>query len=120
MGDVVTPLADVPRARQDMTRDEVLGIARRHRIPAVCVEEPGPQRRLIGYVRVIDLAIAPSDSVGPVRPLVRLHVRDTHLDAVMRLQNARENLAQVVDGEGKMIGIVTASRLREPLFQGGK
>ncbi len=69
VGDVVTPLADVPRARQDMTRDEVLGIARRYRIPAVCVEEPGPQRRLIGYVRVIDLAIAPSDSVGPVRPL---------------------------------------------------
>jgi CBS domain containing-hemolysin-like protein len=115
----VIPLDEVPRARADMPKDEVLRLARRLRLPAVPIEESGPMPRLIGYVRVIDLALNPSDQVAPVRQLLEIPQSDTHIDALMRMHSAKESLAQVVNPAGRPVGILLAQRLREPLFRGG-
>jgi len=48
----ITPLAELPRARADMTRQQVLTLARRYRVPLVCVESASRPGELIGYVRV--------------------------------------------------------------------
>ena len=117
--DYVTPLGEVARARSDMSKSEICQIARRFRIPAVPIEAAGDHRRLIGYVRVIDLSLQPSDELGPVRPFLEIPHTDTHIDALMRMHSAAESLAQVVDAEGRPLGILTADRLREPLFRGG-
>lgn len=113
------PLEDVARARTTMTKDEVLRLAERARLPALPIEEPGPEPRLIGYVRVIDLALERSDRIAPVRSLLEIPQSDTHIDALMRMYRAKESLAQVVDLSGRPVGILTVRRLGEPLLRGG-
>ncbi len=84
------------------------------------MEESNGDCRLIGYVRVIDLSLRPSDELGPVRPLLKIPHTDSHIDALMRMHSAQESLAQVVDAHGAPLGILTDRRLREPLFRGGR
>ena len=112
-----TPLGEVARARSDMSKEEVRRLARRLQIPAVPVEDTGPNPRLIGYVRLIDLGLDPSDELGPVRPLLKISHTDTHIDALMRMHSAKEDLAHVVDADGQTVGILTAQQLREPLLR---
>ena len=114
------PFSNVARARSDMSKDEIRQLARRLRISAVPVEDVPTGQRLVGYVRVIDLGLDPSDAVGPVRTFLEIPHTETHIDALMRMQSADESLALVVDAEGQTLGVVTAQRLREPLFRGGR
>lgn len=115
----LVPLSDVPRARTDMTKAEILRLARRLHLPAVPVEHAGSPRRLVGYVRVIDLELQPEDRVAPIRPLPQIPHNDTHINALMRMHRANESLAQVVDAAGCAVGILSAARLRQPLLHGG-
>ena len=119
VGRYAVALSDLPRARSDMTKDEVLRLAARLTTPDVPVEAGTPPR-LVGYVRVIDLRLDPSDELRPVRPLLRISHTDTHISALTRMHSAGESLAEVVDSDGKTIGILTARRLREPLLRGGQ
>jgi len=117
---VATPLSNVARARSDMPKEEICQLARRLRISAVPVEDPENGRRLVGYVRVIDLGLDASGAIGPVRPLLEIPQSETYIDALMRMQGARESLALVVNADGEATGIVSAERLREPVFRGGR
>ena len=53
-----------------------------------------------------------------MRPLLRLEPTDNRLAALMRMHSQGETLAEVVDGAGRTLGIVTAQGLGEPLFRG--
>jgi len=112
----LTPLREMPRARTDMTRDDVLRLAGRYRVSVVPVESPEGPGRLAGYVRVIELATSPTEALAPLHPLIEIPTEATHLDALMRLQTARESLARVVDDRGETLGVVSIDRLREPLL----
>ena len=68
-------------------------------------------------MRIIDLRLSDSASVGPLRPLMELDEHDTHLAALMRMESLGESLAGVVNARGATLGIVTLDRLREPLFR---
>ena len=114
-----TPLAEITRARDDMSKAEVCRLARRLQIPEVPVESQQGAAVLSGYVRVIDLELSPSDQLGPIRPLLEIPHTDRHIEALIRMQTAGESIAQVVDAGGETLGLVTARRLREPLFGGG-
>jgi len=115
-----TALADAPRARLDMPKQAVLSLAQRLRLPSVPIEGPGDAQRLIGYVRVIDLALSPSPRLEPIRPLVALSPEETPLEALMKMHTARESLAQVVDREGRTLGVLTALRLQQRLLGGAR
>ena len=115
-----TPLEELPRARSDMSKEDVLRLTRRYRIAVVPVESADGGGELIGYFRVIDLGLRETDEVGPVRPLLQIQENTPHVAALMRMQSAKESLARVVNPAGATIGIVTADRLREPLFRGGR
>jgi CBS domain containing-hemolysin-like protein len=115
-----TPLSEIARARADMSKAEVCRLARRLQIPDVPVERNGNGARLTGYVRVIDLGLDASDELGPIRPLLQIPHTARHIEALMRMQSAQESIAQVVDAEGETLGLVSARRLREPLFGGGR
>ena len=80
------------------------------------VEATDGSRQLLGYVRVIDLAIRDDQLLGPLRPLEKIGERTTHLAALMRMQSTKEDLAAVVDDAGRVLGVVSAEGLREPLF----
>lgn len=111
-----TPLDKTLRVRSDMSKSEILRLARQHRLAAMPVENDGGDRRLTGYVRVIDLRLDPSAEVVPVRPLLAVAQSDTYLLVLTRLHGAKESLAQVVDESGKAVGIITVGCLREPLL----
>lgn len=136
VGRFATPLDRVPRAKASMNRQEILEMAQRYRLALVPVEAPvsddGPragaaapsgavwQRPLAGYVRVIDLALHPSPDVPPLAPLLRIGESSTLLAALTSLQTANEELASVVDGQGRALGIVSAEQLRERLLHAGQ
>ena len=113
-----TPLAQVPRARSTMTRTEVLGLAQRYRIALVPVErtEPLGEKKLIGYVRVSELAFRSGEALLPLRPLLRLGPNAPQLAALTALHAAKEELAAVIDERGGLLGVVSADQLREGLF----
>jgi CBS domain containing-hemolysin-like protein len=116
VGRLLTPLTHLPRARATMSREEVLRLASRYRIAAVPVEAADDSRQLLGYVRVIDLAIQADEALGPLLPLEKIGERTNHLAALMRMQSAKEELAAVVDDQGRTLGVVSVDQLREPLF----
>ena len=111
-----TPLDGLARARSDMTTDEVLRLARRHRIAAVPVEDAQNPGSLIGYVQVIELGLESGKGIGTLRPLMRIRDTQAHLAALIQMQTAKESLALVVDAEENVVGLLAAGRLREPLF----
>ncbi len=113
----VTPIRDVPRARSSMTRDEVLRLARRFQIAAVPVEDAQQPGRLIGYVQAIELALSEGETLAPIRPFLTFEEDTSHLTALVRMQTARETLALATDSQGATVGLVSAARLRTPLFQ---
>jgi putative hemolysin len=107
----------LPRARATMTKEEVLSLARRYNIAIVPVESPQAGGGLVGYYRVIDLALSSSDELGPWHPMIEIREETTHLAALMQMQGGNESLARVIDARGKAVGIIHAERLREPLFR---
>ncbi|MGA2035751.1 MAG: CNNM domain-containing protein [Thermoguttaceae bacterium] len=103
-------------ARSDMSTQEVLDLARRCRLPLVPVESAQAPGTLLGYLRVIDLAISASERPGPLRPLLDLGAECSHLSALMQMESAGVSLARVSDASGKMLGLVALQQLREPLL----
>lgn len=115
VADLVQPLAGVPRARANMSRQDALGLARRYRIAVVPVESTEGPRRLVGYLRVSDLALSNDDRLSPIRPLLRLPASTSQLAALARLQSEKEELA-VIDDQGETRGIVRVEDLRARLL----
>ncbi len=115
-----SPIEQLPRAHTDMSKEEVLRLAGRHRIAVVPVETAGSRGELIGYVRVIELALSNSDEVDPLHQLLEIPHHMPHVAALTRMQSSMQSLARVVNGQGEMVGIVTADQLREPLLRGRK
>lgn len=109
-------LEQLPRARSNMSKAEVLRLAEQYHSPLVPVESPGETPTLVGYVRVIDLRLSDSQQLSPMRPMVEVRDDSTHLAALMRMETAGESLARVVNARGETLGILTIQRLREPLF----
>jgi CBS domain containing-hemolysin-like protein len=108
----------VPRVREGSGREEILRLARRHRLPALPVESAAPGRELIGYVRVIDLHLNGAADRPPIRPLVEVPAGDSYLSALMRLETSNESLGRVTNAQGQTLGFLTARHLSEPLFRG--
>ena len=66
---------------------------------------------------MIDLALSQSAELGPLRPFVEIPASANPIDAMVRMENAGQNLALVVDADGRVVGILTVRNLRRPLFQ---
>lgn len=113
---VCTPAARVVAVPRGARTAAVLRLARRRKTPVLPVREG---RRVTGYVRVVDLILGKSETVGEVRPLPAVLQSDTHLAALIKLQIAGESMARVVDGEGETVGLVTLRQLTEPMVRGG-
>lgn len=120
VGQFALPANRIARVRLGMPKAEVLRLARRHGLSAVPVEEPLGRRKLIGYVRVVDLRLDPREDVLPVRPLLEINHKTSHISAMFTLRAAGEPMARVVDDNGATLGILTESKLGEPLFRGGR
>ena len=112
------PLSGVARARAGMSKSEICGLASRFEISEVPIEDGEGSHELTAYVRVIDLALSASIEVENVRPMMTISAEDTPIEALMRMHLIQENMARVIDSEGRTVGILFASRLRQQLLKG--
>jgi len=118
----------VPAARmvcvsENATRQDVLRLAHRHQLPTIPVERhQGIHRKLIGYLRIVDLHLDSSDEPATdiatkVRPLLEIDQDETYIATLIRLQTEQQALARVVDSKKKTVGLVSIARLREELLK---
>jgi len=107
----------VPRAHGRMSRDEILALASRYRLPMVLVESPYAPGEFIGYYNVVELHMDRSSTPPAPRPMISILSNATLIEALTDLQEAEEHVAAVVTPEGKTLGIVTAHDLRESLWK---
>ncbi|MHB8901733.1 MAG: CNNM domain-containing protein, partial [Thermoguttaceae bacterium] len=112
------PLGEVPRARAGMSKAEICGIAGRLRLPEVPIEDPRQPGDLTAYVRVIDLALSGTEMDDKFRPMITISAEDTPIEALIRMHAEQENMGRVIDAEGRTLGVVYASRLRQQLVTG--
>jgi CBS domain containing-hemolysin-like protein len=117
--DSAVPAGRVARISHGMSKADVLRQARRQRISAYPVE--GPDRSLIGYLRVVDLYLQEAPDIDDLRPLIEIPDDENHLSALMRLQAAGESMGRIVDAHsGETIAVVTTRQLSDSLFRGGR
>jgi len=109
-----TPVARVASVELGTAATEVLRIARRHRAAILPVVN---QQQLIGYVRVVDLCLSEAATVDDVHPLTTIPANEPLIAALIRMQSSKEELAEVVDPNGKTIGLLYAEELTSRLFR---
>ena len=112
------PPTRIVSVREGATRSDVLRLARRQRLAAIPVESAKRPRRLLGYIRIIELNLREDEAMKPVRPFLEVQDSQSLIDALMRMQSHREVLARVVDKNGQTKGLLSARRLSESLFRG--
>jgi len=108
----VARFASVPA---DARRAAVVGLARRRRTPYILIHK---NRKLVGYVLAVDLMLEPEDAELKPRPLITISHAQSHLAALMKLQNAHETIARVANEKDETVGLVTLRHLADPLFRG--
>ena len=113
-----TPPHRLPQVQLGTSKREVLRLAQRQRTAELLVSEPGDGGKLIGYLRVAELKLQPSDVVHDVRPLIAIPLSQPHIVALVRLHEAGQSMARLVDEQGETVGVITDHKLSEPLFGG--
>lgn len=113
------PEARAVRATTTMRKGDVLRIAQRHGRTLLPVEDTRDGRRLVGYLRTMDLYLDKSPTLPEPRPLVELKAEQTCLTALRKLSQREDALGHVIDKAGKTVGFVTGRELRMALVHAG-
>ncbi len=69
-------------------------------------------------MRVAEVRLESGEDLRKVRPLIDVLHTETHISALVKLYEAGETMARLVDQNGGTVGLVTADALTEPLFRG--
>ena len=117
VGKLAMPLRGLPRARGDMGREDMLGMARRYRVAEVAVEDAATGK-LSGYVRVVELGLAAEEGRLPLRKLQTFGENEISIVALTQLQSTGESMAEVVDENRETVGLLSVAALRRPFFHG--
>ena len=112
-----SPTGRVVRVTTTMSRSDMLRMAQRHRRSLLPIEDPQDRRRLVGFVRTIDLMLGDATTAPTPEPLVELAENETFLSALGKLGVAHDALGHVVNAAGKTVGFVTGRELRLALLQ---
>jgi CBS domain containing-hemolysin-like protein len=111
------PSGRIVRVTTTMTRSDMLRLAQRHRRTLLPIEDPQARRRLVGYVRTIDLMLGDPAAPPVPEPLVELAENESFLSALGKLGVANDALGHVTNVAGKTVGFVTGRELRVALLQ---
>ena len=90
---------------------------RHHATEVVVLGSARPAKQVLGYVRIADLLTSHEEWRDTTRPLIAIRHDAPQLSAMVRLQSQGETLAQVVDGGGRTVGILSTENLLAPLIQ---
>lgn len=105
----------MPSVRSSYSRAELLRLANRNHTNLLLLVGDSP-REVLGYVRIIDVHLTNDDWQTVIRPIIQANQTDSLLKTLLRLQSEQEPLAQVVDSQGRNVGIVDAEELLQALF----
>jgi len=111
------PTARAVRATTTMKKSDVLRIAQRNNRTLLPVEDPRDGRKLVGYLRMMDLHLDTESSLPEPMPLVQLRATQSCLAALRKLGKSEDPLGHVVDEQGKTVGFVTGRELRMALLR---
>lgn len=111
-----SPAGRVVRVTNTMSKSEMLRIAQRHRRTLLPVEDPAQKRRLLGFVRTVDLIIDETGELMP-EPFIELTENETFLSALGKLGVAHDALGHVIGPGGKTMGFITARELHQALLR---
>ncbi len=107
----------VVRATTTMKKSDVMRIAQRHARTLLPVEDTRDKRKLVGYLRMVDLYLDDSPALPTPKPMVELHDSQSCLSALRMLGQTEDALGHVIDGSGKTVGFVTGRELRMGLLR---
>jgi CBS domain containing-hemolysin-like protein len=95
-----------------------ISYAQRFRLPHVVIHD-GSKSNVVGYVRTVDLILAPDTyaAITEPRELLELYGGEHTGEAIMRMQTRRFDLAKVLNPRNQVIGIVSLNELTDPLFK---
>jgi len=116
VGNFAVPISRTFPLPSTAGKREALDLARRNRLSNLLVRDARDPRRLVGYLNVAEFTLHESDALEPLRALMAVQEQDTHIAALMAMQAEEEILAQVVNRQGRVVGIVSAEDLRKPLM----
>lgn len=112
-----TPAGRAVRVSSTMSKSDVLRIAQRHKRTVLPVEDPRQKRRLVGYLRMVDLYMDDSPELPEPRPLIELRDNLSCLSALRKVSHVSDPLGHVVDRDGRTVGFVTGRELRMALLR---
>ncbi len=112
-----TETGHLVRVTTTMSKSDVLRIAQRHGRTLLPVEETRKGRRLVGFLRTVDLYLDDSSALPTPQPMIPLRDDQSCLSALRMLNQTEDSLGQVVDNQGKTVGFVTGRELRMELLQ---
>jgi CBS domain containing-hemolysin-like protein len=110
------PANRVVRVTTTMSRSDILRIAQRHRRALLPLEDTHQKRRLVGFIRTVNLIVDGDQQLNP-EPFVELSENETFLSALGKLGVAQDALGHVVNSAGRTVGFVTGRELRQALLQ---
>jgi CBS domain containing-hemolysin-like protein len=111
------PDSHVPSVPEDATRARALQVAAKSRATVVPITTDDGRRR-IGYVRVVDLLLSHSEKLPPVRPLLKIPRNALQLEALIKLRTEKQDLAELLDGQGNGVSLLLANDLERVLIRG--
>ncbi len=114
---LAVPLRDIPLARLEMSRGDILRLARRYRMPVLPVENR--EGRIDGCVALVEVSVLDRPWEELVRPLPTVPPEAPLLAVLSSIRNAQTELLGVVDKKGCPTGVITMERLRTHLFRFG-
>lgn len=116
VADAVTPAARILGVADTASPHDILEFARKYGLTAVPVRRADSEPGWYGYVRVIDARLVHRPIASLIRPMPRIDVLQTKLEALLRLQEAGAMFGAVYDRD-RLIGLVHAHGLAEQLFR---
>lgn len=121
--EVCTPLARVVAMPANSSRGQIMKVASRKEIPEVLMFE-GTRRKLVGYVRVVEMLIEPEriKDAPRLHPLQTIEASEPFGEALLRMQALRQTLLRVIEIDGnkevKTVGVLSMDQLTDPLLKG--
>jgi putative hemolysin len=111
------PAGRVVRVTTTMARSDMLRIAQRHGRTLLPLEDTHDRRKLLGFIRTIDLFLSDVETELKPEPFVELSENETFLSALGKLGVAQDALGHVVNAAGRTVGFVTGRELRMALLR---
>lgn len=115
--EVYTPLNKVHSISKSASVKELVRKATRHDLADIPVTGT-KKTEIIGYYKVVEALIAPTQDLPELHPLHEIRVDEQFGEALFQMQAKRQPLAKVVDELGKTLGTLSIDQLTDPLLKG--